>query len=278
MTHIKLPTIAFILCLAAPLHAATIGGGSATIYLRQTNPGVQGLSSFSAYFDDTATYSYTTAWDNASYAPVNPGNLAYTTSQINGVNYVQLNDPIRPSGVTPTPVAGRTLQTTTLDFNTLNFSSAGFLSDWTPSTVDAMGMFATVSGEKIGFSNMTRWFPAYGSGTLINGDFALIYDPSRIGGANSGLGLVAHAAGFDPFYFADLGNANISYNGASNELNITGDVLISGGVTYGDGFATNGTNIGTFNMTAMVVPEPSTVGLLAIVALLSVIFMRGRTC
>jgi hypothetical protein len=92
------------------------------------------------------------------------------------------------------------------------------------------------------------------------------------------LGLVAHAAGFDPFYFADLGNANISFNGASNELNITGNVLISGGVTCWDGFATNGTNIGTFNMTAMVVPEPSMLGLVSIVALVSVIFMRRRTC
>ena len=269
-------TIVSSICLAAPLQAATISGGSATFTLRQNNPTIAGLQDFNAYFNDTATYSYITAWDSANYRPVNSGNIAYSTSQINGVDFAVLNDPVRPTGFVPTPVAGRDLQTTTLEFSTQNFSSANFLADWSPSTVDGMGMFATVSGEKIGFSNMTRWTPLNSSGTLINGDFALIYAPGRIGGVNSGLGLVAHAAGFNPFYFADLGNANISFNSASNELNISGDILISGGVTYWDGFATNGSNLGTFNMTALVVPEPSTLGLLASVALISGILIRRR--
>lgn len=266
----------FIICLTGSLAAATINGGSAALTLRQSNPTVAGLYSFNAYFDDTATYSYITAWDNDNFVTVNPGNLAYSTTQISGVDYVVLNDPIRPSGFVPTPVAGRALQTTTLEFDTEDFTPSNFLADWSPSIVDSNGMFATVSGEKIGFTNMTRWNPFGSSGTLINGDFALVYAPGRTGGANSGLGLVAFASGFNPFYFADLGNASIAFNSGTSELTISGDVLISGGVTYWDGFATNGTNLGTFSMTASVIPEPSTLWLLGSAILMGEVLRRRR--
>lgn len=275
MRHLFL-TFTSALALAGTLQAATITGGSAVFTLRKDNPGVAGLHSFNAYFDDAASYSYITAWDSTNATTVNPGNLAYGTTMISGVEYVVLNDPVRPAGYTPAPVSGRTLQTTTLEFDTEHFSQAGFLADWSASTADAMGMFATVSGEKIGFTNMTRWNPFGSSGTLINGDFALVYIPGRAGGANSGLGLVSYAAGFNPFLFADLGNVSITFDNVSSELNIVGDVLLAGGVTYWDGMVTNGTNIGSFNLTAAVVPEPSTLGLLGCAIFLSGVLQRRR--
>lgn len=242
--------------------AATLSGGSTTLTFKKNNPAVAGLYEFNAYFDDTATYSYITAWDSTNNVQVNPGNEGYITTNIAGVDYVVLNDPIRPYGYTPTPVAGRSLQTTTLQFDTENFSTESFLSGWSASTADSSSMFVTGIGEKIGLSNMTRWNPYGSTGSLINGDFALVYIPDRATGVNSGLALVSFASGFNPFLFADLSNVSITFDSLTNELNIFGDVLVAGGVSYWDGFASSGTNIGTLNLTASVVPEPSTWALL----------------
>ncbi|HRJ71128.1 MAG TPA: PEP-CTERM sorting domain-containing protein [Terrimicrobiaceae bacterium] len=254
--------------LAMPtILAATFTGGSATFTLKKENPTIAGLYSFDDYFDGSASYSHVTAWNYDTENQVNPGNAAYTTTNLFGVDHVVLNDPIRPYGSTPALVDGRSPQVSTLEFDTADFSQANLLAAWSPSNFSLFYVGNTVLGEQIGFTNMTRWNPNSGPGSLINGDFALRYVPSRAVDGKSGLVLASYASGFQPFLFADLANASITFDSINSQLHISGDLLVGEGVAYWDGFSSLGANVGTFEMTASVVPEPSTWAMLAAAAL-----------
>ena len=257
-------TVGSLSCLALAImafastavSAATISGGAATFTLKKDNPGIQGIWKFDALFDGNAPYNQIINWNYDTNSQNYPGNASFGTTTIAGVEHVVFGDPIRPHGVTPTPVSGRAPQSTTLEFDPSVFSPASFLSAWSTSTVS--GFNVGTQGEQIGFTNMTRWTPYNSTGSLVNGDFALRYAPSRIGGSKSGLVLASYAAGFNSTLFADLANVSITFDGSSKSLSIVGDLLLGEGVSFWDAGATTGANIGTFSMTATVVPEPTT--------------------
>ena len=252
---------------AVPCSGAMITGGSATWTL---NEGVaNSIFDFNAYFDETTTRA------NTLSLPA-PGNKPFETLS---PTQVRLQDPIRPFGVSVppgTPGASRSPQATTLDIENVS----DVLGSWTASSND-YGAFVglTSLGEQIAFTSMQRYTGPF-TGVLLYGDFALRYDPTRASGSVSGLVLTSNID-FLNAAFADLGNATI--NVAGNQLTISGDLLISGGLTVLDPGATLGATFGTFAMTANLssaaaVPEPSSLLLLGLGSLvMGAVYHRRRT-
>lgn len=146
---------------------------------------------------------------------------------------------------------GRTIQS-----STLNYDPSNLFGTWAPAT--DLGAFVS-GGEQIGLEGMTRWTGAF-PGTLLFGDFAIRYSPSRVGVVRNGntlSGLVLTSnIDFANAAYADIANATISSN--PSLLSISGDLV------YSDGFATltgdptdAGVLFGTFSLTATPVPEPT---------------------
>jgi len=171
---------------------------------------------------------------------------------------------------TPSPT-GRTIQGTTL-----TIAPSNILGTW--GAASDSGAFVS-GGEQIGFGGMTRWTLDPGiSGVLLFGDWAIRYSPSRAGtlaGATSNVrsGLVITSnIDFPSAAFADIGNASISVTG--NSLSITGDLLVSDAlIVLGFPQSNLGLDVGTFNLSATLVPAPGTAALLGAGGLLA---MRRR--
>lgn len=246
-------------------HAATIVSGSANFTLQE------GLSSGIDQFD--ALFSGTTSRaDTLSLAA--PGNVAFTNLGAS----VQFVDPIRPNGEVPSPYPGTPGSTRSPQITNLDFNPVDILGSWAAST-DQFGVFAPLgSGEQIALTLMQRWTSTSFTGSLLYGDFGLRYLPGRAGTSESGgtlSGLVLTSnIDFLNASWADLANASISFSG--NTLSISGDLLVSGGLNTLDPTATVGTKFGTFNMTALVVPEPST-GMLLLAAMAGFAGSRRRS-
>jgi len=236
----------------AGLEAAVIVSGSASFTLKEGM--ANSISEFDALFDATRTRAQTLS-DAA------PGNASFAEDATS----VRFADPIRPYGESGASGTGRSPQLTNLDFDT-----SDILGTWGAST-DSFGSFVNLgSGEQIALTSMQRWTGPF-TGSLLYGDFALRYVPTRAGtivsgGTLSGLVLTSNID-FLNSSWADLANASISFDGMTNTLSISGDLLISGALNLLDSTAVVGTNFGTFSMTA-VVPEPSTWALLGTGALL----------
>ncbi|MFO0912201.1 MAG: hypothetical protein U0795_04555 [Pirellulales bacterium] len=227
--------------------AATIVSGSAKITL--TEGLANSVNKLDAYFDATATRSQTLT-DPA------PGNLPFISTP---PSTVQLNDPIRPSGEVPagypgTPGSSRSPQLTTLDLDPDNI-----LGSWTPSNDAVVFVGNTTLGEQIAFTSMQRWTGPF-PGVLLYGDFALRYVPGRANANLSGLVLTSNID-FLGAAFADIANASITVSD-DNTLSITGDLWMAGGLTALDPSAVTGTNFGDFELSAKLVPEPGSAGLI----------------
>jgi len=222
--------------VAKDAEAVTITGGSAAITF--TEGVASGISHFDAYFNASATRAQTLS-DPA------PGNATFTRPT---ANTVQLTDPVRPGGVTPSPFPGtpgstRSPQKTTLDINPSNV-----LGTWSTSN-DAFAFVGNSTlGEQIALTSMTRWTGPF-TGSLIYGDFALRYTGSKL--------VLASNIDFLNAAFADIGSPVISVSG--NTLTITGDLLVGGGLNVLDPTAIPGTDFGDFSLTATLVPEPSSI-------------------
>jgi len=175
-----------------------------------------------------------------------------------------LNWNLNPVG-TPSPT-GRQIQGTTLTIDPGNV-----LGTWGAGS--DIGAFLT-GGEQIGFGGMTRWTLDPGiPGVLLFGDWGLRYSPTRTGtfaggttNVRSGLVLTSNID-FLNATFADIGNANISVTG--NSLSITGDLLVSDAmIALGFPSSNLGLDAGDFNLTATLVPEPTSLALLGLGGLL----------
>jgi hypothetical protein len=248
---------------AGPSHlarAATIVSGSASWTLEEGK--ANAISVFDAYFDDATARADTLA------LPA-PGNTAFGRP---AVGVVALVDPIRPFGETPDPYPGTPGSTRTKQITALDFDPSDVLGSWSESN-DAFAFVGnTLRGEQIAFTSMQRWTGPF-PGSLLYGDFALRYVPSRAVGISSGLVLTSNID-FPNAAFADIGNATIDVTG--NTLTITGDMLISGGLFALDPSAAPGTDFGDFSMTA-IIPEPSSVALLTVASVgLAGLGLRGQ--
>lgn len=241
--------------------AVAISGGSATLTL--TEGTANSISVFNAYFDETATRAQTLS-DPA------PGNAPFTAPS---AGIVQLIDPVRPSGVIPVPYPGTPGASRSKQLTTLDVEPSDVLGNWSASNDAIIFVGNSTLGDQIAFTSMQRWSGPF-TGSLLYGDFALRYVPSRAVGANSGLVLTSNIDFLGAAY-ADLANASISVTG--NTLSITGDLLISGGLTALDPGAVLGTNFGTFALTAQLVPEPTSIAMAAMGAIgLVVVGLRRR--
>ncbi len=241
--------------------AVAISGGSATLTL--TEGTANSISVFNAYFNDAATRAQTLA-DPA------PGNAPFT---VPSAGVVQLIDPVRPSGEIPVPYPGTPGSTRTKQITTLDVDPSDVLGNWSASNDAFIFVGNSTLGDQIAFTSMQRWSGPF-TGSLLYGDFALRYVPSRAIGANSGLVLTSNID-FPSAAYADLANASILVTGST--LSITGDLLISGGLTALDPGAVLGTNFGTFALTAQLVPEPTSVAMAAMGAIgLVVVGLRRR--
>ena len=238
------------------LDAAVLVSGSATITLKEGM--ADSISAFDAYFNASASRA-----DTLSTAA--PGNESFVRNE----GTVQLVDPIRPYGEVPSgypgsPGGSRSPQITNLDFDPSNI-----LGSWGASA-DSFGTFVNLgsTGEQIAFTSMQRWTGPF-TGSLLYGDFALRYVPTRagteaLGGVLSGLVLTSNID-FLNSSWADLANVTISFSG--DTLTVTGDLLISGAINILDPSAVVGENFGTFSLTAMI-PEASTWTLMGVGAFL----------
>ncbi|QDS94406.1 PEP-CTERM motif protein [Roseimaritima multifibrata] len=248
------------LASAYPAHAATIIGGFASWTLDE---GVgTPIHRFDAYFDATTPRDDTLAL-------AAPGNKPFDRLS---PTQVSLADPIRPFDAVLPTVTGRSPQATTLEIDDVS----DILGSWSGSSNDGWFVGNTVLGEQIALTSMQRW-GADPAGSLLYGDFALRYDPTRAGGANSGLVLTSNID-FGNAAFADLGNAIIAV--AGDQLTISGDLFAAAALTAFDG-AILGKQFGTFSMTAdlstSAVPEPSSLVVLGVSGLMAIAYRRRRT-
>lgn len=222
---------------SATLYVVTGGSTSMTI-----DEGVSAaLDNFDAYFDQTVSES------DALNDP-SPGNEAFTQ---NGTS-VTLSDPIRPYGVVPSSISGRTPQETTLEFD-----SNDILGSWGLSSDS--GIF-TSAGPQIAFTSLQRWTGPF-TGSLLYGDFGLRETSDTTFTLTSNIS-------FDNADWAYIDNPTISLT--DNTLTFTGQLLIGGGLTALDPTSVTGTPFGTFSMTADIqaVPEPPVWALMSMAALL----------
>lgn len=264
--HMMMATVmAACLALTAEVaRAVTIVSGSATLKLQEGK--ANSISEFDAYFNESSTRSQTLT-DPA------PGNAPFTETPADpATGSVTLVDPVRPSGVIPagypgTPGSSRSPQLTTLDLN-----PGDVLGSWSASNDAFIFVGNSSPGEQIALTSMQRWTGPF-AGSLLYGDFALRYVPSRAVGANSGLVLTSNIDFLGAAY-ADLANASVSVSG--NTLSITADLLISGGLTALDPNAVLGTDFGDFALTATLTPEPSSIamGMIAGVGLIGIGWRR----
>lgn len=228
-------------------YAVTITGGSATLII--TEGKANGIAEFDAYFNEVATRAQTLA-DAA------PGNAPFAETPANpGV--VTLTDPIRPSGVTPSPFPGtpgatRSPQKTTLDIEDLS----DVLGSWDTSNDAFAFVGSSTLGEQIAFTSMQRYTGPF-TGALLYGDFGLRYTGTKL--------VLTSNIDFLNAAFADIGSPVISVTG--HTLTITGDLLAGGGLFVLDPSATPGLKFGEFSMTARLVPEPSSMALAQTAAL-----------
>lgn len=246
----------FCLAMTAALIPSTpataayiVAGGAAVLTIEEGK--ANSIDTFNAYFNETVTRAQVLA-DAA------PGNEPFTTL---GPTTVQLSDPVRPFGVVPTPFPGTPGATRSPQMTTLSIAdTSDVLGSWTASSDDFGGVFvgSTVLGEQIAFESMQRWTGPF-PGSLLYGDFGLRYVPGRAVGSASGLVLTSNID-FLNVAWADLGNVSISVT--DNQLSISGDLLIAGGLTLLDPSAVLGEEFGTFALTATLAPEPSTWGML----------------
>lgn len=248
--------------------AAVIFSGSASMSLNEGN--ANSIAWLDAYFNASTSRADTLALPAPGNATINrlsgtPGVTGTSTSAgVPGTpGTVQLSDPVRPFGEVPITGDGRTRQSTTLDFDPANV-----LGTWNASS-DFGPFVGSGTSEQIAFTSMQRWGGPF-TGVLIYGDVALRYVPGRagtstVGGTRSGLVLTSNID-FANAAFADIANATIVSDGSI--LSISGDLLISNGLTALDPAAVLGTNFGTFSMTALV-PAPGAAALLGLGGLLA---------
>lgn len=244
------------ICLALASEAAravTITGGSASFTLKEGM--ANGISTFDAYFDQTATRAQTLS-DPA------PGNESFTRP---APQTVQLTDPVRAGGVTPSPYPGTPGSTRSPQKTTLDIDPNNVLGTWSTSN-DAFAFVGNSAlGEQIALTSMQRWTGPF-TGSLLYGDFALRYTGSKL--------VLTSNIDFLSAAFADIGNPVISVTG--NTLKITGDLLIGGGLSVLDPSAVPGTDFGDFTLTATLVPEPSSLALIGIAIGCAVLFGKGK--
>ncbi len=162
---------------------------------------------------------------------------------------------LNPAGITSP--AGRSVQGTTLDV-----TAGDVLGSWTSAT-NSFNVFLS-GGEQIGLGGGLRFTGDY-TGVLIFGDFALRYSATQVGTnvngyTHSGLVLTSNFD-FGNAVFADLADATIRFT--DNSLEISGDLLLGGGVGALGAPQAVGVNFGTFSLRAntAVVPEPSSYAL-----------------
>ena len=245
-----LPAVAF----PGRSSAALITGGEATFTM--TEGLAASIGELNAYFSAAVTRA-------GVLANPAPGDLGFT--RLSGPpGSVKVVDSIRPSGVTPTPYPGTPGVTRSPQMTTLDLDPTNILGSWSASN-DAFAFVGNTSlGEQIALTNMQRWTGPF-TGSLLYGDFALRYVPGRADGTRSGLVLTSNID-FLSAAWADIANASIAVNG--NQLTISGDLFLSGGLFVLDPGAVLGTDFGDFQLiatldTPAVVPEPSSLLLLS---------------
>jgi len=272
--------VAVVAFSVSKLNAAVITDGTATWTVNEGFANALGW--LDANFSDSKTRPQVLAPSTVSDAPYNrvsgtSGTLG--TPTVPGFGYtpgqVVVVDTIRPFGEVPLNDAGGTTpgvpgNSRTRQATTLNFDPTNILGTWSQSNNSFAFTGNTLRGEQIGFSGMQRWGGPF-TGVLVYGDYGLRY--------NTGGQLVLTSnIDFLNAEFAVLGNPVFNYTGDANSgtLTLTGDLLVGEGLFVLDTSAVVGTNFGTFSMSASVVPEPSTWGLLGLGALLIVLVNRRR--
>jgi hypothetical protein len=254
--------------------AQLIESGSLTLTMDQGT--AYSIDQFNAYFGPDATRSQTLS-DPA------PGTAPFT---INSQNQVVLTDYIRAAGVVPSPYPGspgatRSPQETTLNANLTSASS--ILGSFGSSIDEGPFVALTSSTKQIAFTGMQRWVSSAFTGSLLYGDFGLRYTSDRAGTTAavsgdtlSGLVLTSNID-FLNASWADLGNVKITTDATG--FQITGDLLVSQGLTVLDPTAVTGSVFGTFDLNAstVAVPEPSSMGLTLLgVGAMALMGWRGK--
>jgi len=268
------------LTYAGQLEAAVITGGTATWTVNE------GFASSLGWLDSNFSASKTRAQvlsepatGDASYNRITGSSGTLGNSTTMGVlgtpGQVQVVDTIRPFGEVPLNDAGGTTPGTpgssrTRQATTLNFDPSNILGTWSTSNDGFAFTGGSVLGEQIAFTSMQRWGGPF-TGSLVYGDFALRY--------NTGGQLVLTSnIDFLNAEFVVIGNPVFNYTGdaASGTLTLSGDLLVGEGLWLLDNSATIGQAFGNFNLTASVIPEPSTWALLGSGALLLGLLRRRR--
>lgn len=248
-----------LLALAAPTTNASliITGGSASWTIDEGLAAA--ISNFDAYFGDAVTRAQTLALPAPGTEPfTKAGNVVSLVDSIRPFGQVPLNDEGLPlPGV---PGASRTRQATTLTVDPSNI-----LGNWSTSN-DAFAFVGnTTLGDQIAFTSIQRFTGPF-TGSLVYGDFGLRYTGSKL--------VLTSNIDFLDAAFADIGNPQIDFSG--NTLSISGDLLVGGGLSVLDPTAVLGTQFGSFSMVANVVPEPSSICLLAFSGLGVALYRRRR--
>ncbi len=248
-------------CLCAAAHGEIVTGGSATMILQEGKAASIGW--LDAHFTDAVERTETLSDPAPGDAFLNrlsgtPGTIGTgSTPGVPGVpGSVELRDPVRPSGEVPSIYPGVPGTTRSRQVTTLSFDPANVLGTWAPSN-DAFAFVGNTSvGEQIALTSIQRWGGPF-NGVLVYGDFAVRYVPGRAGtvtpgGVLSGLVLTSNID-FLGAAWADIASATIT--AGPSGLNITGDLLVSGGLFVLDPIAVVGTKFGTLSLTATV-PAP----------------------